>query len=65
MYVDLVRVQKERKEKISPEIAVSGGAPCSPSLFKDMLNVLGLKKVKVSNTPQLIIVNKAGDTTML
>ncbi|XP_018564375.1 acyl-CoA synthetase family member 2, mitochondrial-like [Anoplophora glabripennis] len=46
MYVDLVRVQKERREKISPEIAVTGGAPCSPSLFKDMLNVIGLKKVK-------------------
>ncbi|XP_018564379.1 acyl-CoA synthetase family member 2, mitochondrial isoform X2 [Anoplophora glabripennis] len=46
MYVDLVRVQKERREKISPEIAVAGGAPCSPSLFKDMLNVIGVKKVK-------------------
>jgi acyl-CoA synthetase (AMP-forming)/AMP-acid ligase II len=46
MYVDLVHKQEERKENISPEIAVSGGALCAPYLFKKMLNVLNVKKVK-------------------
>jgi acyl-CoA synthetase (AMP-forming)/AMP-acid ligase II len=46
MYVDLVHKQEERKENISPEIAVSGGALCAPHLFKKMLNVLNVKKVK-------------------
>ncbi|KAJ8968063.1 hypothetical protein NQ314_002502 [Rhamnusium bicolor] len=39
-------LKKARKENISPEIAVTGGAICSPQLFKDMLEVLNLKKVK-------------------
>lgn len=50
MYVDLVHKQEERKENISPEIAVSGGALCAPHLFKKMLNVLNVKKVKVCHT---------------
>jgi acyl-CoA synthetase (AMP-forming)/AMP-acid ligase II len=50
MYVDLVHKQEERKENISPEIAVSGGALCAPYLFKKMLNVLNVKKVKVCHT---------------
>lgn len=48
MYVDLIKVQKERLLDIHPEIAVSGGAPCSPHLFNQMIDVLGVKKVKVS-----------------
>ncbi|XP_044268322.1 medium-chain acyl-CoA ligase ACSF2, mitochondrial isoform X2 [Tribolium madens] len=46
MYVDLVHKQEIRKENISPEIAVAGGALCAPHLFKKMLSVLNLKKVK-------------------
>lgn len=47
MYVDLVDKQKARNEDINPEIAISGGAICSPHLFKQMKDVLNLKKVKV------------------
>lgn len=47
MFVDLVKVQRERIEDIHPEIALSGGAPCSPHLFNEMIDVLGVKKVKV------------------
>ncbi|KAJ8917664.1 hypothetical protein NQ315_005111 [Exocentrus adspersus] len=65
MYVDLVRVQKERKEKIAAEIAVSGGAPCSPSLFKDMLTVLGVNKVKsvfgLSETTAVVFQSQSED----
>ncbi|XP_066257129.1 medium-chain acyl-CoA ligase ACSF2, mitochondrial-like [Euwallacea similis] len=46
MYVDLVNRQKSRTESINPEIAVTGGACCSPHLFKEMKEVLNLKKVK-------------------
>ncbi|GJQ80425.1 hypothetical protein Trydic_g12282 [Trypoxylus dichotomus] len=46
MHVDLVDVQSKRKEDINPEIVVTGGAVCSLSLFKSMLEVLKVKKVK-------------------
>jgi len=46
MYVDLVNTQKNRKEDISPEIAVCGGSPCSPHLFRQMKEILNLKTVK-------------------
>ncbi|KAB0802824.1 hypothetical protein PPYR_05010 [Photinus pyralis] len=46
MYVDLVNVQLQHNEKIFPEIAVSGGAPCSPELFKKMKRHLNVKKMK-------------------
>ncbi|XP_060529031.1 medium-chain acyl-CoA ligase ACSF2, mitochondrial-like [Cylas formicarius] len=46
MYVDLVDRQKKRRENISPDIAVSGGACCSPHLFREMKSVLNLQKVK-------------------
>lgn len=47
MFVDLVKTQRQRQEDIHPEIALSGGASCSPQLFKDILKILGVKKVKV------------------
>lgn len=47
MYVDLIQKQEDRKVDISPEIAICGGALCSPHLFEKMLQVLKLKKVKV------------------
>ncbi|KAK5645290.1 hypothetical protein RI129_006590 [Pyrocoelia pectoralis] len=46
MYVDLLNVQMQYNEKIDPEIAVSGGSPCSPELFKKMREHLKVKKVK-------------------
>lgn len=47
MFIDLVKVQEQRKEDISPEIAVCGGAPNTPHLFQQILDVLRIKKVKV------------------
>ncbi|XP_059609390.1 medium-chain acyl-CoA ligase ACSF2, mitochondrial-like [Phlebotomus argentipes] len=46
MYVDLVNKQREMNLELKAEIAVTGGALCSPQLFKDMKKELGLKKVK-------------------
>ncbi|XP_055919431.1 medium-chain acyl-CoA ligase ACSF2, mitochondrial [Eupeodes corollae] len=46
MYVDLIKKQRELQLPIkTADIAVTGGALCSPQLFKDIKNVLGLKKV--------------------
>lgn len=47
MFVDLINTQLRRKEEIHPEIAVAGGAPTSPHLFKQMLEVLKVRAVKV------------------
>lgn len=48
MYVDLVAVQKKRNEKnIKVEIALSGGALCPPALFRDMMDIIKVKKVMV------------------
>lgn len=47
MYVDLVNMQKQKQESINPEIAVAGGSPCSPQLFRQMKDILKVKKVKV------------------
>ncbi|KAL5279310.1 ACSF2.2 family protein [Megaselia abdita] len=48
MYVDLIKKQKELNLPIgtTAKYAVTGGAACSPQLFEDIKNVLGLKKVK-------------------
>ncbi|KAG5899898.1 hypothetical protein JTB14_002450 [Gonioctena quinquepunctata] len=46
MFVDLINLQKKRKEKLYAEIAISGGASCSPQLFRNMLDILKVKKVK-------------------
>ncbi|KAK5645289.1 hypothetical protein RI129_006589 [Pyrocoelia pectoralis] len=46
MYVDLVNVQRKKNEDIYPEIALSGGAPCSPVLFENMRKHLNVQKVK-------------------
>lgn len=49
MHVDVIKVQRERNFDVSSlEYAVSGGAPCPPILFKDMLKVLNVQTVKVS-----------------
>ncbi|KAF2897794.1 hypothetical protein ILUMI_08381 [Ignelater luminosus] len=46
MYVDLVNIQKQLNLKLNAEIALSGGAVCSPHLFKQMKETLKLKRVK-------------------
>lgn len=45
MYVDLVNVQKDRKELIKIDRTLVGGAPCSPSLFADMIKYLNVAKI--------------------
>lgn len=47
MYVDLVNIQKQLNLELNAEIALSGGAVCSPHLFKQMKAILKLKRVKV------------------
>lgn len=47
MYVDLLAKQKELGVQVNtPEIAVTGGAACSPEMFKKIMKKLGVKKVK-------------------
>ncbi|CAG9834744.1 unnamed protein product, partial [Diabrotica balteata] len=46
MYVDLVSQQRKRNENLKAELALSGGALCPPTLFKDMLDILKVKTVK-------------------
>ncbi|XP_053677087.1 medium-chain acyl-CoA ligase ACSF2, mitochondrial [Anopheles nili] len=47
MYVDLVRRVVESGAHLeTPEIAVTGGATCSPKLFSDIKHGLGVRKVK-------------------
>ena len=47
MYVDLIAKQKELNIDIdSAKIAVTGGASCSPQLFTNMLETLGVEKIK-------------------
>ncbi|KAF5305883.1 hypothetical protein FQA39_LY09122 [Lamprigera yunnana] len=46
MFVDLVNLQIQKKRKLNLTTAISGGSPCSPQLFKDMKEVLNLKKLK-------------------
>ncbi|XP_055589773.1 medium-chain acyl-CoA ligase ACSF2, mitochondrial-like [Uranotaenia lowii] len=47
MYVDFINKVRETNFEL-PKIdqAVTGGATCSPQLFKDILEVLGVRKVK-------------------
>lgn len=48
MYVDLIARQKECNVPIdSAEIALTGGAPCSPQLYKNIKSTFKLQKVKV------------------
>ncbi|KAL1491109.1 hypothetical protein ABEB36_011753 [Hypothenemus hampei] len=46
MYVDLIKAQRDKREEVNTEIAVIGGAPCSPHLLKQMTQHLGVQKVK-------------------
>lgn len=47
MYVDLVRTVRENGIKLPPvDLAVTGGAACSPQLFVDIQEALGVRQVK-------------------
>lgn len=47
MYVDLIKKQEELKLPMnSVKYAVTGGAPCPPTLYADIKKVFGLEKVK-------------------
>lgn len=47
MYVDLVNeVKKTGTDLPSIKLAVTGGAPCAPQLYKDIQGVLGVEQVK-------------------
>ncbi|KAF5285636.1 hypothetical protein FQA39_LY16542 [Lamprigera yunnana] len=46
MFVDLVNLQMKEKRKINPSIGMTGGAVCSPHLFKVIKEVLKLKRIK-------------------
>ncbi|GAB0088945.1 hypothetical protein DMENIID0001_034110 [Sergentomyia squamirostris] len=46
MYVDLVNKQRELKLSLKAEVALSGGASCSPQLIEDMGDVLKITKVQ-------------------
>lgn len=47
MHVDLISKQKELNMHLDTlNMAVTGGAPCSPQLHREMLNVLGVKEIR-------------------
>ncbi|XP_058447932.1 medium-chain acyl-CoA ligase ACSF2, mitochondrial isoform X2 [Malaya genurostris] len=47
MYVDLVRQLRESNFKLPPiDLAVTGGARCSPKLFTEIQEALGVRQVK-------------------
>nr|XP_029709408.1 acyl-CoA synthetase family member 2, mitochondrial-like isoform X2 [Aedes albopictus] len=47
MYVDLVNKVRETNFKLPPvDLAVTGGATCSPQLFTDILEILNVRKAK-------------------
>lgn len=47
MYVDLVNLQKREPVDVNLKVAVTGGASCSPGLFRDMQKYLKVERVKV------------------
>lgn len=67
MYVDLIRKQRELNLPLETLVmAVTGGAPCSPRLFLDILNILKVKEVRtifgMTETTASIFQSRPGDT---
>lgn len=67
MYVDLIRKQRELNLPLnSLQMAVTGGAPCSPQLFLDIKNVLNVKEVRtifgLTETSASIFQSRPGDS---
>ncbi|KAL1490232.1 hypothetical protein ABEB36_012961 [Hypothenemus hampei] len=69
MYVDLIKAQREKREDLNVNIAVCGGAPCSPQLFKQMMQYLGVQKVKsvygLSETIAVVFQSRANEDEIL
>ncbi|XP_044753379.1 medium-chain acyl-CoA ligase ACSF2, mitochondrial [Coccinella septempunctata] len=65
MHLDLITEQRKKNRDISPEIAVTGGAPVSPHQFNTMLDVLKLKSVKsiygLTETTCMVFTSNPGD----
>lgn len=56
MYVDLIAKQKALNLPINTtEIAVTGGAPCPPQLFRNIKSTFNLNSVKVGESESLSI----------
>lgn len=67
MYVDLIKKQKELQLPLkTAKMAITGGAPCSPQLFLDIKNVLGLEHVRtvfgLTESTAVIFQSRVGDT---
>ncbi|XP_067623666.1 medium-chain acyl-CoA ligase ACSF2, mitochondrial-like [Eurosta solidaginis] len=66
MYVDLIKKQREEKMPLeSAKMAITGGAPCSPQLFLDIKNVLGVEHIRtvygLTETTAVIFQSKPED----
>ncbi|XP_067626068.1 medium-chain acyl-CoA ligase ACSF2, mitochondrial [Eurosta solidaginis] len=66
MYVDLIKQQRKLKLPLkTAKMAITGGAPCSPQLFLDIKNVLGLEHVRtvfgMTETTAVIFQSRSGD----
>ena len=48
MFLDLIETQEKRKEPVSVEKALLGGAPSAPHLLEQILKTLNMSKVNVS-----------------
>ncbi|XP_050504299.1 medium-chain acyl-CoA ligase ACSF2, mitochondrial-like [Diabrotica virgifera virgifera] len=46
MHIDLINLQKEKKEKLYLETVITGGAICTPTLFREIKDLLGVETVK-------------------
>ncbi|XP_053960304.1 medium-chain acyl-CoA ligase ACSF2, mitochondrial-like [Anastrepha ludens] len=67
MYVDLIKKQRELQLPLkTAKTAITGGAPCSPQLFLDIKNVLGLDHVRtvygLTETTAVIFQSRPADS---
>nr|XP_036225303.1 medium-chain acyl-CoA ligase ACSF2, mitochondrial-like [Bactrocera oleae] len=67
MYVDLIKKQRELNLPLkTAKMAITGGAACSPQLFLDIKNVLGLEHVRtvfgMTETTAVIFQSRAVDS---
>ncbi|XP_053960303.1 medium-chain acyl-CoA ligase ACSF2, mitochondrial-like [Anastrepha ludens] len=67
MYVDLIKKQRELQLPLkTAKMAITGGAACSPQLFLDIQNVLGLDHVRtvfgMTETTACIFQSRPGDS---
>lgn len=67
MHVDLIAKQKELNFELNTlKMAVTGGAPCSPQLHKEMHNVLKVKEIRnifgLTETTASVFQSKPGDS---